>query len=103
MVYLVPSAVVQRGIYDIIRNNAVKAKHTILKQEPCTIMLQLNGIIIIIIIFFKLHIIQSILQQQLYTSLMLGSAQLASLLIPLKTKYVNNYREKYKSRIEIMI
>ena len=53
--------------------------------------------------FFKLHIIQSILQIQLYTSLILGSAQLASLLITLKTKYGNNYREKYKSRIKIMM
>ena len=46
--------------------------------------------------FFKLHIIQLILHIQLYTSLILGSAQLASLLITLKTKYGNNYREKYK-------
>ena len=55
------------------------------------------------VFFFKLHIIQSTLQIQLYTSLILGSAQLASLLITFKTKYGNNYRDKCKSRIKIMM
>ena len=36
--------------------------------------------------FFKLYIIQSMLQIQLYTSLVLGSIQLASLLTKLTTK-----------------
>ena len=57
----------------------------------------------LLIYVFKLHIIQSIQQIQLYTSLILCSAQLASLLITLKTKYGNNYREKYKNRTKIMM
>ena len=36
------------------------------------------------------------LQVQLYTSLILGSAQLARLLITLKTEYGNSYGERYK-------
>ena len=51
MVYLIPSAEVQRLIGNVIQSNVIQAKYTILKQEPFTVTSKLILLLLIIMIF----------------------------------------------------